>query len=303
MADAELEHLQCQEEAFLHHEIFQLGCYEPLQPLEVSEPLIIDVGANVGMFALWALERWKGSRLICIEPLPPIVAEFYYFPWAPGESTRNADEAAEQRVRLWRAAKEAAVTLPMLGSIQIPSKEDLEEFLKSTLCPSAACESEDGTLLTFPRAVLRGIDAEDWPRIRQVVAEVHDVNGRLERIRTLIFRYWKDALPQSKDDLSEAIGKMLASAWRFSNSFPARKKASLHSCQRPCSSSTCALHVGPASSEAAVTLSTQEASLPEGEPLRQATALGISRQFFLHTPCGSLGEQSDRLFETFETRH
>lgn len=28
-----------------------------------KEPLIIDVGANVGMFALWALERWKGSRL------------------------------------------------------------------------------------------------------------------------------------------------------------------------------------------------------------------------------------------------
>lgn len=37
-------------------------------------------------------------------------------------------------------------------ALRIPSKEDVEEFLKSTLCPSAAYESEDGTLQTFPRA-------------------------------------------------------------------------------------------------------------------------------------------------------
>jgi FkbM family methyltransferase len=34
--------------------------------------------------------------------------------------------------------------------------------------------------------VLEGIADEDWPRLRQLVIEVHDVGGRLERIRTLL---------------------------------------------------------------------------------------------------------------------
>lgn len=34
--------------------------------------------------------------------------------------------------------------------------------------------------------VLQGIEARDWPKIRQVVAEVHDENGRLNAIRELL---------------------------------------------------------------------------------------------------------------------
>ena len=34
--------------------------------------------------------------------------------------------------------------------------------------------------------VLRGIDAGDWPRIRQIVAEVHDKKGRLQQVTRLL---------------------------------------------------------------------------------------------------------------------
>lgn len=34
--------------------------------------------------------------------------------------------------------------------------------------------------------VLRGIEPDDWPKIRQVVVEVHDVDGRLSDITTLL---------------------------------------------------------------------------------------------------------------------
>ena len=34
--------------------------------------------------------------------------------------------------------------------------------------------------------VLRGIDAAHWPRIRQVVMEVHDSDGRLDQVRALL---------------------------------------------------------------------------------------------------------------------
>jgi FkbM family methyltransferase len=35
-------------------------------------------------------------------------------------------------------------------------------------------------------AVLEGIDESDWPRIRQLAIEVHDVNGRVARMRELL---------------------------------------------------------------------------------------------------------------------
>ncbi|MGO9465476.1 MAG: FkbM family methyltransferase [Isosphaeraceae bacterium] len=33
-------------------------------------PVIIDIGANVGSFATWAMERWPGCFIHCYEPLP-----------------------------------------------------------------------------------------------------------------------------------------------------------------------------------------------------------------------------------------
>jgi len=37
--------------------------------------------------------------------------------------------------------------------------------------------------------VLLGLDAEDWPKIAQVVAEVHDIDGRITRLTALLHRH------------------------------------------------------------------------------------------------------------------
>jgi FkbM family methyltransferase len=39
-------------------------------PYQHPAPVILDIGANIGAFALWALDRWPGCRLHCYEPLP-----------------------------------------------------------------------------------------------------------------------------------------------------------------------------------------------------------------------------------------
>lgn len=39
-------------------------------PYEHARPVIIDIGANVGSFATWALGRWPGGFVHCYEPLP-----------------------------------------------------------------------------------------------------------------------------------------------------------------------------------------------------------------------------------------
>jgi len=39
-------------------------------PYDNPAPVILDVGANVGSFAIWASRRWPGSFIHCYEPLP-----------------------------------------------------------------------------------------------------------------------------------------------------------------------------------------------------------------------------------------
>jgi len=43
-------------------------------PLEGDGYRIIDVGANCGAFAVWALNRWPNSELFCYEPVPETFA-------------------------------------------------------------------------------------------------------------------------------------------------------------------------------------------------------------------------------------
>ncbi len=39
-------------------------------PYQNPRPVILDIGANIGAFALWAIGRWPGCRIHCYEPLP-----------------------------------------------------------------------------------------------------------------------------------------------------------------------------------------------------------------------------------------
>jgi FkbM family methyltransferase len=39
-------------------------------PYRHKAPVILDIGANVGSFAAWALKRWPGAHVHCYEPLP-----------------------------------------------------------------------------------------------------------------------------------------------------------------------------------------------------------------------------------------
>jgi FkbM family methyltransferase len=39
-------------------------------PYQATRPVILDIGANIGSFAIWALGRWPGCHVHCYEPLP-----------------------------------------------------------------------------------------------------------------------------------------------------------------------------------------------------------------------------------------
>ncbi len=57
------------------NELFVLKLYEPPTPIReilgrVRRPIILDLGANIGMFGLDAIERYPGARITAYEPDP-----------------------------------------------------------------------------------------------------------------------------------------------------------------------------------------------------------------------------------------
>jgi FkbM family methyltransferase len=66
--------LECPEDMRIGAQLILNGEYDV--PVNFRKPPVIcDIGANVGSFALWASKRWPGCTLHCYEPMP---ANFYY---------------------------------------------------------------------------------------------------------------------------------------------------------------------------------------------------------------------------------
>eukprot|EP00471_Norrisiella_sphaerica_P002218 CAMPEP_0184492322 /NCGR_PEP_ID=MMETSP0113_2-20130426/22865_1 /TAXON_ID=91329 /ORGANISM="Norrisiella sphaerica, Strain BC52" /LENGTH=1031 /DNA_ID=CAMNT_0026877047 /DNA_START=297 /DNA_END=3392 /DNA_ORIENTATION=+ len=119
------------EAEYLYNEIFLRRSYE-ISHLDLDFNAadherginIVDVGANIGLFALYCQKRWPFSRLLCVEPIPEIfhvlstnlkgfdnsvlclqagvsnkksVATFRYYPEMPGESTMHPEERRRQQ--------------------------------------------------------------------------------------------------------------------------------------------------------------------------------------------------------------
>lgn len=61
-------HLTCPPSMAAHVQKVLQGEYN--LPYQHSNPVIVDIGANIGGFAAWALERWPGCFIHCYEPLP-----------------------------------------------------------------------------------------------------------------------------------------------------------------------------------------------------------------------------------------
>ena len=54
---------------YIYKEIFVDGCYD--LPLDRSDPTILDIGANTGLFALRMKQLYPSGRITCYEPFRP----------------------------------------------------------------------------------------------------------------------------------------------------------------------------------------------------------------------------------------
>jgi FkbM family methyltransferase len=59
------------EALFIHREIFEHRSYVRGGVALHEGDVVVDAGANIGLFTLWAMAETKRLRILCVEPVPP----------------------------------------------------------------------------------------------------------------------------------------------------------------------------------------------------------------------------------------
>lgn len=217
-------HQNANEVAFVYEEIFIQQTYLQHGIILPPDACVFDVGANLGLFTLFAATVAPKATLYAFEPLPPIFdllarnselaglnvhlyqcglaaepgeATFTYYPHASIISGRFADSAEEQAVVKSFLQQQQTAQRELTDTM---IEELLAERLNSVpyLCslrPLSDIIAETGVtkidLLKIDvekseADVLAGICEADWPKICQIVVEVHDLDGRLEAMVDLL---------------------------------------------------------------------------------------------------------------------
>ena len=60
--------IECPETMLYHVQKVLDGEYDV--PYGATKPVVLDIGANVGSFAAWAMQKWPDCHVHCYEPLP-----------------------------------------------------------------------------------------------------------------------------------------------------------------------------------------------------------------------------------------
>ena len=240
----EIAHQNKNETDYLYREIFEQEIYVRHGIFLREDAVVFDVGANIGMFTLFAGERCSQGRIYAFEPIGPIYenlqrnavlcpARVKLFPMGLGESEKTASFTYYARYSMMSGQSEYADSRGEEEVIKRYLRNDEESGSKAATAllseadellagrfQAQICEGRlrrlsdvieeekveriDLLKIDVQRAemdVLRGIDAGDWVRIRQIVMEVHDgesgpTRGRVEEIGELLkqqgFTVWSE---------------------------------------------------------------------------------------------------------------
>jgi len=185
-------------EAKVFWQIFIHGCYR----LWADCKTIVDAGANIGLFSVWAARQLPESRILALEPFPETFARLQHnlqinqlgsrvesvqLALAAQSGERLMPVAAESQRRSLIAADletdgERVVKVP---SITIAELMDRYKLKQIDLLKMDIEGSEWEVLHSTPVSVLRSI--------RRIQFEYHEVHARLGYAKDTLFEYLRSA--------------------------------------------------------------------------------------------------------------
>lgn len=218
-------HLNRNETDFLYEEMFELEAYFRHGVELRAGDTVFDVGANIGLFTLAAHLAAPDVRVHAFEPNPTVCAlaranvalygvaatlhnmglaaapgraAFTFYPGFSFLSGLHADRAADADVvrsfvRKHDGAGGAGFAPALLEELledRLSSRTlDVALDTLSDVMAREGVERIDLLKINVEKSeaeVLAGIRSEDWPKIRQVALELHDMDGRLEAVLALL---------------------------------------------------------------------------------------------------------------------
>ena len=216
----EVHQLNRGETDWLYSEIFEDQAYGRHGITLAEGDCVIDAGANIGLFTLFAGTRFPNVRIYSFEPGPPTFemlrrnverhglnarifqcalsdhageATFTFYPQVSASSGLYPDsEEDEQVTRAFLRNQDA-----QLGNYTdelMDGRFESRQFIcrlttLSDVIREHGIAHVDLLKLDVEKSeldVLVGVRDEDWGKIRQIVIEVHDIDRRVERIREIL---------------------------------------------------------------------------------------------------------------------
>ncbi|MFE2753051.1 non-ribosomal peptide synthase/polyketide synthase [Actinosynnema sp. NPDC059335] len=207
--------------AYLFDEVFVRNGYLRAGVVVGDGAVVLDVGGHVGFFSLLVGSVARGVRVFAFEPMPesaefyrvnaflhgvdatvttcaladaPGRAEFTYYPEMSLMSGRFADSEADRETLRRVIGNERGDDLAdAVGEVLEQRLDgvpvDVELRTLSQVMDEHGIAHVDLLKIDVEKGeldVLRGVEPRHWPVIRQVVAEVHDIDGRLATVTTLL---------------------------------------------------------------------------------------------------------------------
>jgi FkbM family methyltransferase len=212
---------------FFYKDIFEKEIYLKHRVTLSDGDCVFDIGANIGLFTLFAHRKCRGVKIYAFEPAPPLfeilrqnvsrygvdaklfncglsseakTTAFTFYPNSSGMSSFYADRREEKEAL--RAIMENQLRQGVEGMSRVMRHADelLEERLKSEtyncrlrtvaeVIREERVERVDLMKIDVQKSesdVVAGIGGEDWPKIKQLVVEVHDTGGRLRQMIDLL---------------------------------------------------------------------------------------------------------------------
>lgn len=197
------------EARFVHKEIFLERCYD-IDSLP-SRPLVVDVGANIGLFSVFVKRRYPDAEIFAFEPVPHTAdvlrqnvrlhqlanvtvhevalgsrpedgVPFTYFPAVPGSSTRYPEQTGPAKAAVGHTfSPRVAERLYRSNSITV-RVQTLSDFLVADRVVDLLKIDAEGAELD----VLQGIGPEHWRLIQLAILEVNDFDGQLAAVCDLL---------------------------------------------------------------------------------------------------------------------